>query len=190
MADPHPVQLDVDYPKRLSRWKIFFKPLFAFPQAIVLLFVSFAFSFTSLFSAWAVLFTGRYPRGFFDFGVSLLRWQTNVAIYSGLMRDEYPPFTGTEGQYAPARLTIAYPERSSRLLLLVRMFTVIPALVFLVFVAFAGMFVRLVAWFAILFTGRIPKGQFDFLVGFQRLSARVFAYYYFMTDRYPPFGLA
>ncbi len=190
MAGPHPVTFDVEYPERLSRWKIFFKWIFILPQAVVLAFIGFAFSFTTFFAFFAVLFTGRYPRGFFDFGVSFLRWQANVGAYAGLLRDEYPPFSGTEGQYAPVTLAIEYPERLNQILVLFRIFTVIPAGVFLILVSIAASVVQFIAWWAILFTGKMPRGMFGFLVGFQRLSVRVTAYYYFMTDRYPPFNLS
>ncbi len=190
MAGPHPVTFDVEYPERLSRWKIFFKWIFILPQAIVLAFVGIAVFFTTFLAFFAVLFTGRYPRGFFDFSLSFFRWQANVGAYAGLLRDEYPPFTGTDGQYPHVTFSIEYPERLNQILVLVRVFTVIPAIIFLYFVQIAASVVQFIAWWAILFTGKIPRGMFGFLVGAQRLSLRVSAYFFFMTDRYPPFNLS
>ena len=190
MAGTHPITLDIEYPERLSRWKIFFKWLFLIPHTIVLMFIGLAFFFTTFVAWFAVLFTGRYPRGLFDFGITFLRWQTNVNVYGGLLRDEYPPFTGTDGQYPVVHMNIEYPERLNQIMVIFRIFTVIPAIVFLYLVQIASAVVQFIGWWAILFTGKMPRGMFGFLVGSQRLSLRVLGYFYFMTDRYPPFNLS
>jgi hypothetical protein len=186
----HPVQLEIDYPASLSRWKIFFKWLMIIPNGIVLAFVGLAFGAIAFFAWFAVLFTGRYPRGFFDFAESYLRWSVNLQAYAWLLTDDYPPFSGAADKYPAVRLSVAYPDRLNQILLLFRGFTIIPAVVVFAFVLFAAAVVQFIAWFAILFTGNIPPGLFGFLVGTLRWNARIFAYFYFMTDAYPPFSLS
>jgi hypothetical protein len=89
----YPVKFSVEYPETLSRGLIFIKWLLIIPHFIVLYFLQIA-SFFVTFVAWfAILFTGKYPRGMFDFNVGVMRWQNRVSAYFSLMRDEYPPFT-------------------------------------------------------------------------------------------------
>ena len=90
---PDPAHLGIDYPDELNRWLPLVKWFLAIPHYIALFFLGFAGFFVWIFSAFAVLFTGRYPQGAFDFMVGLHRWATRVQAYTGLMRDEYPPFT-------------------------------------------------------------------------------------------------
>src|SRR5512142_173737 len=121
-AGPHPVQLEIAYPESLSRWKIFFKWLLIIPNAVVLGLVGLGFYVTTFLSWWAILFTGRYPRGLFTFAESFLRWSANVSAYSWLLRDEYPPFSGAEGKYPAVTFRTEYPEHLSRLLIFVKWF--------------------------------------------------------------------
>lgn len=186
----YPVHLQVDYPTSLSRWKIFFKWLFVIPNAFVLGFVGIAFWVISFFSWWAVLFTGKYPKGFFDFVESYQRWVVNLSVYASLLRDEYPPFSGAAGRYPAVHFSVDYPDRLNQIMVIFRVFTVIPAAIVYFFVGIAAAFVQFVGWFAILFSGNMPRGLFDFVVGSIRWNQRIFSYYFFMTDAYPPFGMA
>ena len=89
----YPVRFDIEYPEQLSRWLIFVKWLLAIPHFIVLMFLYIA-AFVAWFIAWlAVLFTGRFPRGLFDFIVGVVRWNYRVNAYTNLLRDDYPPFS-------------------------------------------------------------------------------------------------
>ncbi|MBI2767012.1 MAG: DUF4389 domain-containing protein [Chloroflexi bacterium] len=189
MPNRHPVQLEIVYPESLSRWKIFLKWLFIIPNIIVLTFVGFAFGVISFFAWWAVLFTGRYPRSLFDFAESYFRWLANLYAYSWLLVDPYPPFSGAADRYPPVTFNIDYPERMNQILVLVKWLTIIPAIFVFMFVLFAATIVQFVAWWAILITGRIPRGMFDFLEGTLRWYLRIMAYYYLTTDAYPPFRL-
>src|SRR5574338_865544 len=90
---PHPVQFDVEYPERLSRGLIFVKWLLAFPQYVVVYLLFFVAELLALLAWFAILFTGRYPRSFFEFGEGALRWQAQLLSYVFLLRDEYPPFS-------------------------------------------------------------------------------------------------
>jgi len=106
-----------------------------------------------------------------------------------LQRDEYPPFSGEPGQY-PLTLEVEYREDLSRWLIFVKWLLAIPHYIVLAFLGLAASVAVLIAFFAILFTGRYPRGLFDFVVGTARWWVRVNAYaHWLMTDRYPPFSL-
>ena len=179
---------NVPYPERLSRLLIFVKWLLAIPHYIVLYVLYLALSVTSFIAWFAILFTGRYPRGLWDFAMMVYRWNANVTAYVALLRDEYPPFGGNDGDY-PVLYQMEYPERFSRLLIFVKWLLVIPHLIVLYVLGLVAGVVWIIAWFAILITGNIPRGMFDFLVGVLRWSNRVTAYAWLLTDVYPPFSL-
>ena len=183
---PGVLDYDVAYPERLSRLLIFVKWLLAIPHFFVLYFVGIAVAVVTFIAWFAILFTGSYPRGMWDFVLMYQRWSQNVAAYYLLLRDEYPPFGA--GPY-PVRLEMEYPERLSRLLIFVKWLLVLPHLLILVVLGFAAVWALFIAFFAILITGRFPRGLFDFVVGVARWALRVNMYSYLMTDVYPPFSL-
>jgi hypothetical protein len=92
----YPVTLKVEFPKKLSRLTTFFRFFMLIPQYIVLYFIGIAGGVIAFISWWAILFTGRYPKDFFDFVVWYFRWNTRVTGYYLLVTDKYPPFTGNE----------------------------------------------------------------------------------------------
>lgn len=189
ISPPYPVTYEVAYPERLSRWLIFVKWLLTIPQLIVLYFLQLATGFVTFFAFFAILFTGKFPRGLFDFNVNVYRWGANVSAYVGLLRDEYPPFSGQPGRY-PVTFDVQYPERLSRWLIFVKWLLVIPNAVVLALLALLAAVLYIVVYFAILFTGRFPRGLFNFIVGVNRWSYRANAYSsWLLTDRYPPFSL-
>jgi hypothetical protein len=189
-AADYPVRVDVEYPERLSRWKIFLKWLFAIPHFIVLYLLNIVNAVLIFIAFFAVLFTKKWPRGMFDFSVQIARWNANAIAYALLlMRDEYPPFSGESGQY-PLTFEIDYDDNLSRWMIFVKWILAIPHIFVLFFLVIAAYVVVIIAFFAILFTGRYPRGMFDFVVGTYRWLTRVSAYAsWFMTDRYPPFSL-
>jgi hypothetical protein len=138
-------------------------------------------------SWFAIMFTKRYPRGLWDMAMTYMRWRANVVTYAALLRDEYPPFG--EGDY-PVIFQVPYPEKSNRWTVALRLILVIPHVVVLLFVTLVWLATAIIAWFAILFTGRYPEGLFRFGVGTMRWTLRVQAYLYLMRDEYPPFSLA
>ena len=182
------LSFDVDYPESLSRWKIFVKWLLVIPHSIVLGLLGFIVLYLVSWISWfAILILGRYPRGLWDFMLMYMRWSANVSVYAfGLQRDEYPPFG--DASY-PARLNLEYPERLSRLLIFVKWLLLIPHFFVWWFVGLAAFVSIVIAWFAILITGRYPRGLFDFATGAYRWLYRITAYFYLMTDRYPPFSM-
>src|SRR6201986_4790742 len=121
-ASRYPLQLTGELSPRLSRWLWLVKWLLAIPHFIVLVFLWIAFAIVSVVAFFAILVTGRYPRGLFDFNVGVLRWTWRVGFYSysALGTDSYPPFTLKDLPDYPARLEVRYPESLSRGLVLVK----------------------------------------------------------------------
>lgn len=179
------LQYEVEYPERLSRLLIFVKWLLAIPHYVVLYILGILFSFVTFIAWFAILLTGRYPRSLWDFSLSYYRWSANVAAYLTLQRDEYPPFSGSESY--PVRFAVEYPARLSRVLIFIKWLLVIPNVLVYAFVLIAAWLVLFLAWFAILATGRYPRGLFDFVSGTLRWGHRLNLYVNLMTDRYPPF---
>ncbi len=135
-----------------------------------------------------ILFRQKYPRWWFDFSREVSRFGGRVGAYAALQRDEYP----STDEAQSVRLEIDYPDAAqlSRGLPLVKWFLAIPHYIVLFFIYIALVFTTLIAWLAILVTGRYPRGLFDFAVGAQRWALRVAGYAFLLvTDRYPPFSL-
>jgi hypothetical protein len=185
----YPVTFDVEYPERLSRWLIFVKWLLAFPHWLILGIFGYLVGLTTFISWFAILFTGRYPKALFDLAVVYFRWSARLTAYVVLLRDDYPPFGGGNPEY-PVHFDVGYPEKLSRLLIFVKWLLAIPHFFILVGLNLLGFVVYVIAWFAILFTGRIPRPLFDFLAGVGRWYQRVSAYVWLLRDEYPPFSLS
>jgi bacteriorhodopsin len=136
-----------------------------------------------------ILFRRRYPRWWFDFALELTRFGARVSAYFALLTDEYP--STVEEQKVHVQIDYPDVERDlNRWLPLVKWLLAIPHVLLLIFLSAAAFFAVIVAWFAILFTGRYPRGLFDFVVGVGRWWLRVEAYAILLvTDRYPPFSL-
>ncbi len=195
----YPVTLigELAVPPARGWWLI--KWLLAIPHYIVLVFLYLAFIFVWIIAFFAILFTGRFPRGLFDFNVGVIRWSWRVGFYSyeALGTDKYPPFTLKSVDY-PADLQVEYPEKLSRGLVLVKWWLLaIPH--YIIVTIFKGGWgessaglIPIMAIFgaiALLFTGKYPESIFKLVIGMNRWSYRVCAYVALMTDQYPPFRL-
>jgi Domain of unknown function (DUF4389) len=203
--DNHPVSFSVEYPDRqLNRLSTAFRIFTVIPIAIVLgAIMGYQGSYEAgdAGGSWAVggagvlfippllmlVFRQRYPRWWFDWNLELMRFINRVAIYFALLDDRYP---STDDQQS-VRLELPEPRDLNRWLPLVKWFLAIPHYIVLFFLYIGALFVLIAAWFAILFTGRYPRGLFDYLVGVGRWHNRVTAYAFILvTDRYPPFQMA
>ncbi len=206
-----PVRISGRLDEPLSRWLWLVKWLLAIPHFVVLFVLWVAFVVLTVIAGFAILFTGRYPRGLFDFNLGVLRWTWRVIFYSygALGTDRYPPFTLADVPDYPARLHVAYPAQLSRGLVLVKWWLLaIPHYVVVGIIGTGFLFgwwwgnrgagggepglvgvLVLVAAVVLLFTGRYPRTVFDLVMGLQRWIYRVIPYAALMTDQYPPFRL-
>jgi hypothetical protein len=211
----YPVQVRGRLEEPLSRWLWLVKWILLIPHYVVLVFLFIAFAVVTVIAFFAILFTGRYPRGLFDFNLGVLRWSWRVSYYgySALATDRYPPFSRAEEPDYPATLDIAYPQRLSRGLVLVKWWLLaLPHYILLgllvggtsytvtavvdgqttTWTIATGSVLSLLVGFAglgLLFTARYSRGLYDFAMGADRWALRVTAYAALMTDAYPPFRL-
>jgi hypothetical protein len=203
--DDYPVSFSVEYPDRaLNRLTTAFRIFTVIPIAIVL---GAIMGYQGTYNAgaesgtWAVggsgllflppllmlVFRQKYPRWWFDWNLELQRFINRVAVYFALMDDRYPSTDDRQG----VQLELPEPRDLNRWLPLVKWFLAIPHYIVLFFLYIGAIFVVIAAWFAILFTGRYPRGLFDYMVGVGRWHNRVVAYTFtLVTDRYPPFQMA
>jgi Domain of unknown function (DUF4389) len=200
-ATPYPLTFSVDYPDReLNRLTTGFRLILAIPLLLLLAlfgrphFGGYALGGLSLLLFLPVLallvLRQKYPRWWFDFNVELLRLATRIDSYIFLLRDEYPSVDDKQAVH----VDVVYPDARNdlnRWLPLVKWLLAIPHYIVLIFLDIAAVVVVIIAWFAILFTGRYPRAMFDFVVGVLRWNLRVTAYAFLLvTDRYPPFTLS
>ena len=197
-----PATLQVDYPDRdLDRLTTVFRLFTVIPIAVILALLTKGTvhagaanhvvgsgGIVFLATVLMLLFRQKYPRWWFDWNLALTRFSTRVAVYLALLRDEYPSADDEQAVH----IQIPYPDAKQELnrwLPLVKWFLAIPHYVVLWFLSIAAFFCVIIAWFAILFTGRYPRSLFDFVVGVFRWWLRVAAYAFLLaTDRYPPFS--
>jgi hypothetical protein len=206
---PYAARLHVDYPERLDRFTTFFRLIWVLPIAVVLGMITASGNQTIVTAAGEqIAATGggllaglaaatalmiairvRYPRWWFDFARELTRFGARVGAYVGLLTDRYPSTVEEQSVH----LEVDYPDvegELNRWLPLVKWFLAIPHYLVLFVLAIGAVVAIVIAWFAILLTGRYPRPLFDYVVGVGRWSLRVSAYAFLLvTDRYPPFTL-
>ena len=203
----YPVQFDVDYPDRdLNRLSTAFRIFTAIPILIVAAVIGGPALRTGadirrtpaprtagllmLPAVLMIVFRQKYPRWWFDWNLELMRFLNRIGVYLALLDDRYP----STDERQSVMFDLPYPDAKhdlNRWLPLVKWILAIPHYVVLVFLGIAAFFVVVFAWFAILFTGRYPRGAFDFVVGVTRWYNRVLGYAFaLVTDQYPPFRLS
>jgi hypothetical protein len=210
-GDQYPLQFSVEYPDRdLNRLTTAFRIIVAIPILVVLGAIG-----GTEWSSWSdgnggngatmaaggggvlffpallmIVFRQKYPRWWFDWNLELLRFENRVFVFLGLLDDKYP----STDERQSVSLDFSYPDAKqglNRWLPLVKWFLAIPHYIVLIFLGLAAIVCVIIAWFAILFTGRYPRGLFDFIVGVMRWANRVTAYaFVLVTDQYPPFRLS
>jgi len=207
-SDTYAARLEIDYPEKLDRFTTFFRLLWIIPIGIILAVLTATGTETvveageqvertgggigaGLFFATMlmIVFRQRYPRWWFDFARELTRFGARVSAYFFLLTDTYPSTVEEQSVH----LEIDYPDVEqdlNRWLPLVKWLLAIPHYIVLAVLAVIGLVVWVIAWFAILFTGRYPRALFDYMVGVGRWGLRVSAYMSLLvTDEYPPFSL-
>ncbi len=209
-----PVRLEAHLDDGLSSWLWLVKWILAIPHFIVLIFLWLAFVVLTVVAGFSILFTGRYPRGIFDFNVGVMRWSWRVSYYAttgGIGTDQYPPFSLQPDPNYPATLDVEPPMQLSRGLVLVKWWLLAIPHYLIVGLIAGGPFERtgsddllrvgpgagggllgllvVIAGVALLFRHRYPRSLFDLIVGLNRWIFRVVAYAALMTDVYPPFRL-
>ncbi|MBL7833847.1 MAG: DUF4389 domain-containing protein [Cyclobacteriaceae bacterium] len=190
---------DIKYAESQSRGELLLRTFFGLiymylPHAFILFFLGLWGAILGFISFWIILFTGRYPQSFFEYQVKLIRWQARLSARQLNLIDGYPAF-GLDTVDEKVIVDIPYPEKLSRGTLLLKTFfgwlyVAIPhgfALFFLVIGAYVVLFL---GWWIILFTGKLPQGFHNYLVGILRWGQRVNLYMANMTDEYPPFSLS
>ena len=193
---PQNFTFDIVHQESYSRGELLLRSFFGFfyimiPHMFVLFFMYLAAAVLHFIAWWAVLFTGKYPKNFFEFQLSLVRWGTRLNARILNLADGYPAF-GTSAEDNKIIVNLVYPEKLSIGLLLARFFfgwiyVGIPHFFCLAFRVIATYFVVFAAWWVVLITGKYPAGMHSFVVGTFRWVTRVSLYLSFMTDEYPPF---
>jgi hypothetical protein len=184
-SSDYPVSLDIEYVDAdRNKATTFFRVVMAIPIIAVQSGLA-ALLWPQLLM---ILFRQKYPRWWFDFNVEVTRFSTRISAYISLLTDQYP---ATDEEQS-VRLNIDYPDATqlNRWLPLIKWILLIPHYIVLSVLLTVAIIMIIVGWFAILFTGRLPRGIHNYLVGVTRWSTRVNAYGFLLTtDIYPPFSL-
>ena len=203
MATPdntYPANCSIEYPDSSSRiWALlgllfWIKFIAIIPHIIALTVLSLAVILLMIIGYLVVTFTGKYPRGLFDFQVGMSRWNFRINCWIVGLTDKYPPFSLKEGGH-PADVSIEYPESSSRiwallgLLFWIKLIALIPHIIVLEILSIVSFIIMTIGYLLVTFTGKYPRGLFDFMLGVGIWNYRVNCWTAGLTDKYPPFSL-
>jgi hypothetical protein len=184
----YPVHFDVQHQERYSRLSTFFRIILAIPHIIWLSLWGIAVEIVVLISWFAILFTGRYPTGLFNFVAAYLSYATRVSCYLMLLTDKFPPFGGGgPGDGYPVQVSVDPSDRLSRLTTFFRLILAIPAYLVAYVLRLLGQLLAVFAWFVILVIGRLPLGLFEVMELPIRYQLRFTSYLFLVTDVYPWF---
>ena len=191
-ANPNPTQLNLNAPLKVARWRVIGNPIMAIPHIIVLYVLNLVLSVITFIAWFAILFTGTYPPGMFDLAAGIMRYQWRVGTFYLFMREPYPAFGIPSGPADPgddpAILSLVRPEKLSRGLIFIKWLLIIPVYIVLIVLGIVAYIVLIIAFFAVLFTGKWPEGLRKYVIGVARLGFRMNAYAYLLTDVYPGFS--
>jgi hypothetical protein len=183
----YPVAFEADYVEHRSRLTSFFRLLLAIPLFIWLYFYGIVASIAIVIAWFAIVITGRFPKGLYDFIAGWTRCITRVTGYTMLLTDSYPSFGGADDPSYPIRMQFAALDRYSRLKTLLRIILAIPIVILRYVMGLLLEIGGFAAWFVIVITGKLPRGLFDLMVLANSYTARSDAYIYLLTETYPPF---
>ena len=190
-AAGYPVNVSLERGYDVKNWRPLVNWILVIPQLLIVGVLLAVTRILHLISFFTILFTKKNP--FVGVQTMVLRYWWRVTTFQAFMRNEYPPFdfgtTPGSEMSDDALLTIDDPGEMNRWLVLVKWLLVIPHLIVLLFLFIGAAVVVIIAFFAVLFTGKWPEGMRNYVVGVNRWGLRVFAYFIFLTDAYPPFSL-
>jgi Domain of unknown function (DUF4389) len=184
----YPVTFEADYVERRNRLTTFFRLILIIPVAILLYLWGIVAGFAIVIAWFAIVITGHYPKGLYDFVAGFNRFLARVTAYGALLSDPYPPFSGAPDPAYPVRMDFDGPlARYSRLKTLLRIILAIPIVILRYVMGLLLEIGAMAAWVVIVVTGRMPRGLFDLMVLANSYTARSDAYLYLLTETYPPF---
>ena len=187
----YPVSYEADHAAEgRNRLTTFFRYIVAIPWQIVMALYGLVANFATFFAWLALVFTGRYPEGLYNFNAGYLRMATRTNGFSYLLTDEYPPFNGEDDPGYPIRVGVPPPlDQYSRMKALFRYIIGIPVMLLAIVHAVILMVCTLVSWFTILFTGKQSEGLFKPMRNAGAYLTRTGAYFLLLTEDWPPFSL-
>ncbi|MGD9702675.1 MAG: DUF4389 domain-containing protein [Acidimicrobiia bacterium] len=182
------IEFDVPYVEPRNRLTVAFRLILAIPHLILQNVWQNVANIAALIHWFIIVFTGKRNDSLWQFANSYVGYASRVGGYTGILFDEYPQF-GTDASGVPVHYALAQqPEPANRLTVGLRIIWIIPALLIAIGVGIAGFVITIISWFAILFTGKMPRGNFDFMVKVQRYVLQTTAYGLLLTDTYPAWG--
>ncbi len=190
----YPATFTFDPPESIARWRVIGNVILAIPHLIIAYVLNIVAEVLA-FVAWILgVFTGKVPEGILGVIAMTLRYSTRASIYASFLKEEYPPFTFATTLADPGddpRVRVDFgseTEGRNRLTILFRIILAIPHIIVISLISIVALFVFVIAWFAVLFTGKWPTGLRNFVIGLTRWTTRLNAYMYLLTDEYPPFS--
>lgn len=189
----HPATIEVRTPEHIANWRPLVQWFLAIPHLIIGRAMEYLAAALAVVSWFVILFTGKLPEGIANLQIMIIRYSTRAHVYAGFLHDEYPPFefetTAAEPGGTPVDLAIRPElEGRNRLTVGLRIFWIIPAMLFMFVIAIVGVLAWLAGFFAVLFTGRWPAALRSWVTGLLRVGVRFEAYAMLLTDEYPPFS--
>ncbi len=178
---------DVTYEEPRNRLTVAFRFILAIPHLVVSQVWGYLAQVLAVVQWFIAVFTGKRNEGIWNLQQSWLTYAARVNGYTNLLYDEYPAF-GTEPGNVPVRTSITFEEDVNRLTVALRFLWMIPALIVAAVVGIGAFVLLVISWFAILFTGTMPRGMWEFILKVVRFTLQVQAYGLLMTDEYPKFG--
>lgn len=182
----YPVQVEADLLPEYSRFMPLIKWLLLIPQYIVLFFLAVGAVFVIFIAFFAILFTGKFPKGMWDYLVGVHRWSLRVSAYQLYISDKYPAYSMEERPEDTVRLHAVYPESVERWRPFVAWLLIIPYFFVAILIAWVGSICSFIAFFTILFTKKIPDGIFDVIRISLVWQMRASFYNYWLSTEYPP----